>query len=192
MRRFLFCTVGGPRTPLRACALLRCFALGIALMLACSQTQPTPRTIDVQGHRGARGLLPENTLPGFRHAMALGVTTLELDVVMTRDGVVVVSHDPVISARVCLDPRGRRIGEGEGPAIDSLSYTALRAYDCGTLNPDPVRFPEPPRQNLPSTPMPSLEEVLALAAEDVYRYGGSGREFWPPFEKRLGHQFTGR
>ncbi|MGE4652654.1 MAG: glycerophosphodiester phosphodiesterase family protein [Myxococcota bacterium] len=166
MQRFLLRAVGGPRNSPRAHVLFRCFALGIAWLPACSQAPPTPRAIDVQGHRGARGLLPENTLPGFRHAMALGVTTLELDVAMTRDGVVVVSHDPVISSRVCLDPRGRRIEEGEGPAIDSLSYTALRAYDCGSLNPDPARFPEPPRRNLPGTLMPPLEQVLALAAED--------------------------
>ena len=124
------------------------------------------RSIDVQGHRGARGLLPENTLPAFRRAVELGVSTLELDVGMTRDGVVVVSHDPFVSGQVCLGPEGQRIPPDEGPALYALSFGEVRRYDCGSLNPNPVRFPEPPRRNLPGTPMPSLREVLALAAGD--------------------------
>lgn len=94
------------------------------------------------------------------------MSTLELDVGMTRDGVVVVSHDPFISESVCLGPGGQRIAPGEGPALYSLSYGEVRGYDCGTLNPSPERFPEPPRRNLPGTPMPALSEVLALGGID--------------------------
>src|SRR5688572_30745143 len=61
---------------------------------------------DVQGHRGARGLFPENTIPGFLHAIDMGVTTIELDVVITKDKEVVVSHEPWMSASICLDSTG--------------------------------------------------------------------------------------
>ena len=61
---------------------------------------------DVQGHRGARGLRPENTIPGFLVAIDSGVTTIEMDVVITKDKQVVVSHEPWMSATICLDPSG--------------------------------------------------------------------------------------
>lgn len=120
----------------------------------------------MQGHRGARGLLPENTLPAFQRALELGVSTLELDLGMTRDGVVVVSHDPFVSGEICLAPGGRRIVADQRPALYALSYEEVRGYDCGSLNPSPERFPEPPRRNLPGTPMPALREVLALGTRN--------------------------
>ena len=67
---------------------LLCFCLALTSFLASAQT------LDIQGHRGARGLLPENTIPAFMKAIELGVTTLELDVVITKDGQVVLSHEP--------------------------------------------------------------------------------------------------
>ncbi len=133
---------------------------------ACASLPPrAPREpFDAQGHRGARGLLPENTLPAFRRALELGVSTLELDVGVTGDGAVVVSHDPKLSGKVCLGPGGERLGD-EGPRIRDLTLEELGRYDCGALNPDPGRFPEPPRRNRPGTRIPTLEEVFDLAAE---------------------------
>ncbi|MGH0030137.1 MAG: glycerophosphodiester phosphodiesterase family protein [Myxococcota bacterium] len=127
----------------------------------------TRALFDAQGHRGARGLLPENTLPAFERAIALGVTTLELDVGMTRDGVVVVSHDPALSPKVCLQPDGTTLAGERGPLLRDLDWDTLRRYDCGSLNPDPQRFPEPPRENRPGTPMPTLDQVFALAERDA-------------------------
>ena len=63
--------------------------------------------LDIQGHRGARGLAPENTLPAFARALAIGVTTLELDCAITRDGVVVVSHDPAFNPDIARGPDGK-------------------------------------------------------------------------------------
>lgn len=62
--------------------------------------------LDIQAHRGARGLLPENTLPAFAHALSIGITTLELDCAITRDGVVVVSHDSTLNPEITRDESG--------------------------------------------------------------------------------------
>ena len=78
-------------------------------------------TFDLQGHRGARGLAPENTLAGFARALAIGVTTLELDCGVTKDGVVVVSHDRLLSPDHTRDAAGRFL-EAPGPAIIDLTY----------------------------------------------------------------------
>ena len=119
---------------------------------------------DLQGHRGARGLAPENSLPGVEAALAVGVTTLELDVVLTRDGIPVVHHDRR------LDPdRTRRGGAfldpaAEPPAVLSLGLSDLAAYDVGRLRPDsPVaeRFPE--QQGLDGVAIPTLAVLLERA-----------------------------
>src|SRR5918992_3968808 len=79
---------------------------------------------DLQGHRGARGHAPENTLPGFERALAMGVTTLELDVGVTRDGVVVIHHDRRLNADIARGADGRWIG-APGPLIKDLSFDEL-------------------------------------------------------------------
>jgi glycerophosphoryl diester phosphodiesterase len=90
--------------------------------------------VDVQGHRGARGLQPENTLPGFETALDLGVTTLEFDLHYTADGQVVVWHDPEIEGAKC----GNAFA---GRPIRELSAAELRGLTCDR-NPDPGRFPD--------------------------------------------------
>src|SRR2546421_12214747 len=89
---------------------------------------------DLQGHRGARGLWPENTLAGFARAMELGVSALELDCAVTRDGVVVVSHDPELNPDCTRDAQGRFLASA-GPPIFTLSYAQLQSYDVGRLRP---------------------------------------------------------
>lgn len=139
----------------------------LILGLACAGGSPRPprEPFDAQGHRGARGLLPENTLPAFRRALELGVSTLELDTGVTADGVLVVSHDRRMSAEICLGPDGGQLPAGGGPLIRDLTLAEVRRYDCGSLNPSRKRFPEPPRRNLPGTTVPTLAEVFDLAAE---------------------------
>lgn len=109
-------------------------------------------------------MLPENSLSGFRHAIDLGVSTLELDLGVTRDRVVVVSHDPRINPRICRNADGTAVAE-PGPRLEDLDLADVQAFDCGS-NPDPERFPEPPRRNLPGTRIPTLSQVLDLAATD--------------------------
>lgn len=89
---------------------------------------------DVQGHRGARGLMPENSLAGFAKALSLGVSTLELDLGVTRDGVIVVSHNPELAPDITRDSKGQWI-DRKGPALRALSLQQLTAYDVGRIRP---------------------------------------------------------
>ncbi len=127
----------------------------LPMMLAASPP------ILVHGHRGARAVRPENTLPAFSYALDLGVDVLELDMAVTKDDVVVVSHDPVINERICSGP---------GPArpIRSLTYAELQQWDCGAR-----KNPAYPRQEpAPGTPMPTLDQVFALAKDRRVGPGG--------------------
>jgi glycerophosphoryl diester phosphodiesterase len=125
---------------------------------------------DLQGHRGARGLWPENTLVGFARAMELGVSALELDCAVTRDGVVVVSHDPQLNPDCTRDAQGRFLVSA-GPPIFTLSYAQLQSYDVGRLRPGSAyaaRFPQ--QQPVDGERIPRLADVLTLV-----RTRGRGR-----------------
>ena len=102
-------------------------------------------TIDIQGHRGARGLMPENTIPAFIKALELGVTTLELDVVISQDSQVVVSHEPFLSHTICTDPDGETISAAEEKRYNlyQMNYDEIRRADCGSQG--NLRFPEQQR-----------------------------------------------
>ena len=89
---------------------------------------------DVQGHRGARGLLPENTLPSFQKALDLGVTTIECDMAVTKDGVVVIYHDLWLNPDITRGPDGKWL-ESRGPAISELTWEELQKYDVGRIKP---------------------------------------------------------
>lgn len=115
--------------------------------------------VAVHGHRGARALRPENTIPAFEYAIAQGVDVLELDMAVSRDNVVVVSHDPLINAEICDGPK-------TGIPIRSLDLAELRRYDCGgKRNP---RFPR--QQPVPNTRIPTLDEVFDLAPKGNFRF----------------------
>ncbi|MFI5007647.1 MAG: glycerophosphodiester phosphodiesterase [Solirubrobacterales bacterium] len=121
------------------------------------------RSFDLQGHRGARGLAPENTLVAFARALTLGVTTLELDTAVTRDGVVVVSHDSTLNPDITRRPDGTWL-EGPGPAIFSLTRAELLRYDVGRLRPGtPYALNFPDQVPADGTRIPTLCEVYALA-----------------------------
>jgi glycerophosphoryl diester phosphodiesterase len=115
--------------------------------------------IQVHGHRGARAKRPENTLPAFEYAIAQGVDALELDMAVTKDQVVVVSHDPELRAPVCTGPR-------DGVPIHSLTLAEVRQWDCGA-----VRNPNfPMQQTVPGTRVPTLDEVFQLAKTGTFDY----------------------
>lgn len=121
------------------------------------------RTLDIQGHRGARGLLPENTLPAFARALSIGVTTLELDCAITRDGVVVVSHDSTLNPDITRGEDGQWITRAD-LAISQFTFDELRCFDVGRIDPASEyagRFPH--QQAVDGTRMPKLEDVFALA-----------------------------
>ena len=136
-------------------------------------SQARALAIDLQGHRGTRGLLPENTLPAFARALSIGVTTLELDCAITRDGIVVVSHDSTLNPDITRDRDGQWIKSTE-QSISQLTFDELQRYDVGRINPASPYHARYPRQHpIDGTRMPRLEDVFALARKagnDVVRF----------------------
>src|SRR5438874_10115618 len=96
------------------------------VMLALLAASGSAQTIQVHGHRGARAMRPENTLPAFEYAIGAGVDVLELDMAVTRDNVVVVSHDPYLEPPVCSGPRPKAV-------IHELTLSEIRQWDCGKI-----------------------------------------------------------
>lgn len=103
-----------------------CLATLLAPGAACS--------FDLQAHRGGRGLLPENTLAAFENAIRMGVTTLELDIAITADGVPVISHDAALNPNLTRDAQGQWLAE-RGPLIRTLTLAQVQAYDVGRIKP---------------------------------------------------------
>ncbi len=145
-----------------------------------------PDGFDVQGHRGARGLKPENTLPAFETALDLGVTTLELDLHLTADGVVVVWHDPLIDKDKCGLDSGAEVDapdpdslivQGPKLMISNLTFEQVKAYRCDR-NPDPDVFRE---QNSDPTMLAGDDYQIVSLSElfdfvDAYSQSDSKRE----------------
>lgn len=122
---------------------------------------------DLQGHRGARGLAPENTLAAFRTALDLGVTTLETDLAVTRDGVLVLSHDPALNPDIVRNADGSWI-EGSGVPIQMLTLAELKRYDIGRLNPArPYASPFTEQKPVDGERFPTLAELYAMAGPKV-------------------------
>ncbi|HJU20722.1 MAG TPA: glycerophosphodiester phosphodiesterase family protein [Stellaceae bacterium] len=116
----------------------------------------------VIGHRGARGLLPENTLPAFARAIALGADGIELDVAVTADRVPVVSHHPRLNPDITRAPDGAWL-EPPTPLIRELRFAEVREFDVGRIRPDSRYAGEFPFQEpVDGAPIPSLAEVFAL------------------------------
>ena len=102
-----------------------------AAVFAVLSASVSAQAFDVQGHRGARGLAPENTLAGFRTALAAGATTWELDIGLTRDGVVVVMHDRRLNPDLTRGPGGSWI-EPPGATVASLTVASGQSLSIGT------------------------------------------------------------
>lgn len=120
--------------------------------------------LDIQGHRGARGVFPENSVPAFLYALDQGVTTLEMDVVISKDGKVVVSHEPYLSSVICLDSLGNEITpkQERNFNIYKMNYEEVAKCDCGSKgNP---RFKD---QIKTSTTKPLLEDVIKAVEEHI-------------------------
>ena len=127
--------------------------------------QPASRPFDLQGHRGARGLWPENTLAGFARTLALGISTFELDCAVTRDGVAVISHDPQLNPDHTRDAQGRFL-DSAGPRICTLGCAELQQYDVGRIRPGTALAGEFPEQRaVDGESIPRLAELFALVAK---------------------------
>ena len=135
-----------------------------AAMLACAlagtaTAEVARRAVQVQGHRGAKASRPENTIPAFEFAIAQGVDALELDMSVTKDNVIVISHDPVLHPPVCSGPQPKAI-------IHDLTLAEVKKWDCGaTPNHD-----APKQQLVPGTRMPTLDEVFDLASKGTFDF----------------------
>jgi len=125
------------------------------LIVGACGTPEKKNEIDIQGHRGARGLAPENSIPAFLLASEMGVTTLELDLVVSKDKKLVVSHEPYFSPEFCLDSVGNTISEDSVINIYELYYTDIARFDCGSKGNS--RFPN---QELMTTSKPLLSDVI--------------------------------
>ena len=124
----------------------------------------TATAFDLQGHRGARGLAPENTLQAFAAALAVGVTTLELDTGVTKDGVVVIHHDRRLNPDIARKPDGSWV-EAPAPLIHVLTFEELRRYDVGRLKPGSKIAEEfPDQQPADGARVPALAELFDLVA----------------------------
>ncbi len=131
-------------------------ATALALMTAHAAA------FDLQGHRGARGLAPENTLPAFARALSIGVTTLEMDAGLTEDDVVVIAHDRRLNPDIARGSDGRWV-TGRTPAIRELTHRELQRYDVGRIKPGSDysrRFQDQRRQD--KVRIPTLAEVFEL------------------------------
>ncbi len=145
--------------------LINVLILIIILSMETSAQYITPK-FDVQGHRGARGLKPENTIPAFLTAIDYGVTTVELDVVITKDKKVVVSHEPYMSCSICLDSAGNEISQKEEKKFNiyKMAYADVQNFDCGIKGNE--RFPEQQRMNVSK---PLLAEVITAVESYIRR-----------------------
>jgi glycerophosphoryl diester phosphodiesterase len=150
-------------------SLLMRFIFLLLIPFNMSHAQPYIPKFDVQGHRGARGLRPENTIPAFLMALDSGVTTVELDLAITKDGQVVVSHEPWMSAAICLTPEGTEIDPKEERKhnLYQMEYARIKQYDCGSKG--NVRFPEQEKMNVCK---PLLAEVIKAVEDHIKSYSG--------------------
>lgn len=137
----------------------------LSLSLACAllAAPPGASAFDLQGHRGARGLAPENTMAAFRRALDVGVSTIEADLAVTRDGVLVIAHDPRLNAALVRGPDGQWLAQ-DGPPLRTLTLEQLRRYDVGRLNPSSSYARQWPQQSpVDGERIPTLADLIALA-----------------------------
>ena len=127
-----------------------------------SEISASEMAFDLEAHRGGRALLPENTLPAFANALSMGVDTLELDVGVTADGELVISHERGLNPDLARDAAGAYVAPPATPFV-RLRLDDIKTYDVGQIRPDSAyakQFPD--QQALPGTRIPTLKELFAL------------------------------
>ncbi len=141
--------------------MIRYLVLASAAVLASNSAAPG---FDLQGHRGGRGLFPENTLVAFEGALGIGVSTFELDTAVTRDGVVIVSHDSQANPDITRTAEGKWL-EKPGPAFFTMDYADVARYDVGRIRPATayaLRFRQ--QQGRDAVRIPRLSDLFAMVA----------------------------
>ena len=125
---------------------------------------------DIEAHRGGRALFPENTLPAFANALSMGVDTLELDIGVTRDGAIVVSHERGLNPDLARNPDGVYVAPPGIPFVQ-MPLEEVRQYDVGQIRPGSTYAAQFPDQLImPGTPIPTLREVIDLVRKSGDRH----------------------
>lgn len=139
------------------------FLAALIFALQTSKAQYIPK-FDIQGHRGARGLMPENSIPAFLMALDSGVTTLELDVVVTKDKQLVVSHEPWMASSICYDSTGGSIDPKNEKKFNiyQMTFAEVQKFDCGSRGNE--KFPE---QQKIALSKPLLRDVITAVENKI-------------------------
>jgi len=146
--------------------LIECLILSSFGSIPMLSQTTSPARILVHGHRGARARRPENTIPAFQYAIQQRVDALEMDMAVTKDNVIVISHDPILHGPVCTGPK-------ESSVIHELTLAEVRQWDCGA-----VQNPQfPTQQAMPGTRMPTLDDVFQLASRGNFDYNIETKSF---------------
>ena len=146
-------------------AIFRPAVLAAAVLFFYVSGEARPLDItsfDIEAHRGGRALFPENTLQSFANALSMGVNTLELDIGVTRDAAIVVSHERKLNPDLARTADGAYIAPPGIPFVQ-LSLEEVRKYDVGQIRPGSAyaaQFPD--QHSVPGTPIPTLIEVFDL------------------------------
>ena len=142
------------------------FFFAITCILGCQSTHPPPKLqqkIDLQGHRGARGLAPENTLPGFEEALRHKMHTIELDTVLTKDNQLIIHHDTHTNPDICQTKSGQSISS---QPIRQVTTAVLKTFDCGSL--PNSRFPQ--QKRVPQTELMTLGEFFTWGKQQLLQH----------------------
>jgi glycerophosphoryl diester phosphodiesterase len=149
-------------------------------LLPASAPAPPAKRVEVYAHRGARAFCPENTLPAFKATLRIGADWIDMDVVLTKDNEVLLSHDPVLNPDITRDEKGRFLAQSREAlakrppaeraeyerkyAVRSLTLEQVRRFDVGRLNPDSAysRF-FPDQVPVDGTRLPTLRETVRFA-----------------------------
>jgi glycerophosphoryl diester phosphodiesterase len=125
---------------------------------------------DLSGHRGTRGLCPENTLPAFAKALSIGVASLEMDAAVTADGVVVISHNQILNPDITRGPDGKWLEPHDKIPVRSVTYAQLQTYDVGRIRPG-TEYAKAFSQQAPvdGTHIPPLSSVIELVRNSGQR-----------------------
>lgn len=166
-------------------------ALALLSLSGCKTMQKSNLTANVEfpsfsteGHRGGRGLFPENTIIGMRHAIDLGITTLEMDTHITKDGKVVVTHDDYLSPSFMLTPEGKEIPKSDAKKypVYQMDYSLLKQFDLGT------KFhADFPQQQKIKTCIPLLADLI----EDVQQYSKGKKQMFYNIETKCSEKGDG-